>query len=113
VLHVGDVFVGPLGGRYVVLHRGVFRRHAEGVPTHGLQDILALHALVTGKHVADGVVAHMPHVQLAAGIGKHRQAIERLLARLFTDFKGLLLVPEGLGGIFYFTGLILFVHGYF
>jgi len=24
-----------------------------------------------------------------------------------------LLVPEGLGGIFYFTGLILFVHGYF
>jgi hypothetical protein len=24
-----------------------------------------------------------------------------------------LLVPERLGGIFYFTGLILFVHGYF
>ncbi|MNS35433.1 hypothetical protein D3C72_675910 [compost metagenome] len=60
--HVGDVFVGPLGGRYVVLHRGVFRRHAEGVPTHGLQNVLALHALVAGDHVADGVVAHVPHV---------------------------------------------------
>jgi hypothetical protein len=32
---------------------------------------------------------------------------------LFTDFKGLLLVPERLGGGFNFTGLILFVHGYF
>ncbi|CRM87541.1 hypothetical protein [Pseudomonas sp. 22 E 5] len=61
-LHVGDVLVGPLGGSYVVFHRGVFRRHAEGVPTHGLQDILALHALVTGNHVTDGVVAHVPHV---------------------------------------------------
>ncbi|MNE01259.1 hypothetical protein D3C80_936920 [compost metagenome] len=60
--HVGDVFVGPLGGRYVVLHRGVFRRHAEGVPTHWLQNIFALHALVAGDHVADGVVAHVPHV---------------------------------------------------
>src|SRR5471032_432972 len=61
-LHVGDVFVGPLGGRHVVFHRGVFRRHAEGVPTHGLQDVLAEHALVARNHVADGVVTHVPHV---------------------------------------------------
>ena len=61
-LHVGDVFVGPLGGRHVVFHRGVFCRHAEGVPTHGLQHVLAEHALVARNHVADGVVAHVPHV---------------------------------------------------
>ena len=28
------------------------------------------------EHVADGVVAHVPHVQLARRIGEHRQAIE-------------------------------------
>ncbi|VVN58782.1 hypothetical protein PS685_02934 [Pseudomonas fluorescens] len=60
--HVGDVFVGPLGRRHLVLHGGVFSRHAKGVPTHGLQDVFALHALVAGDHVADGVVAHVPHV---------------------------------------------------
>ncbi|MNJ28853.1 hypothetical protein D3C77_234040 [compost metagenome] len=61
-LHVVDVFVGPLGRRDVVLHRGVFGRHAEGVPTHWLHDILAQHALVAGNHVADGVVAHVAHM---------------------------------------------------
>src|SRR5690606_35074841 len=61
-LHVLDVLVGPLGRRHLVLHRGVFRRHAEGVPAHGLQHVLAQHALVAGNHVADGVVAHVAHV---------------------------------------------------
>ncbi|MND77976.1 hypothetical protein D3C80_696800 [compost metagenome] len=111
-LHVGDVLVGPLGGRDVVLHRGVFRRHAEGVPAHGLQHVLALHALVAGDHVADGVVAHVAHVQLAARVGEHRQAIEGVLAGLLTHFKGFVRVPVGLRGGFDFAGLILFVHGY-
>ncbi|MNQ76698.1 hypothetical protein D3C85_915450 [compost metagenome] len=111
-LHVGDVLVGPLGGRDVVLHRGVFRRHAEGVPAHGLQHVLAEHALVAGDHVTDGVVAHVAHVQLAARVGEHRQAIEGVLAGLLTHFKGFVRVPVGLRGGFDFAGLILFVHGY-
>ncbi|MNQ46919.1 hypothetical protein D3C85_607460 [compost metagenome] len=111
-LHVLDVFVGPLGGRDLVLHRGVFRRHAEGVPAHGLQHVLAEHALVAGDHVTNGVVAHMAHVQLAAGVGEHRQAIEGFLAWLFAHYKGFLRVPVGLRGGFDFAWLILFVHGY-
>ena len=60
--HVGDVFVGPLGRGDIVFHRGVFGRHAEGVPTHRLQDVFTEHALVSGDHVTDGVVTHVPHV---------------------------------------------------
>src|SRR5690554_8099864 len=45
ITHVIDIGVGPLGGRYLVLDGSVLRRHAEGVPTHGLQYVLALHAL--------------------------------------------------------------------
>ncbi len=111
--HVVDVFVGPLGRCDVVVDGGVFSRHAESVPAQGLQNILAQHALVAGDHVTNGVVAHMTHVQLAARVRKHRQAIESVLAWLFTDFKRLLLIPERLGGGFDFTGLIEFVHGYF
>ncbi|MNH11884.1 hypothetical protein D3C79_714120 [compost metagenome] len=61
-LHVVDVFVGPLGRGDVVFHRRVFRGHAESVPAHRLQDVLAQHALVAGNHVTDGVVAHVAHV---------------------------------------------------
>ncbi|MNV70122.1 hypothetical protein D3C71_1630680 [compost metagenome] len=53
----------------------------------------------------------MAHVQLAARVGEHRQAIEGVLAGLFTYFKGLVRVPVGLRGGFDFAGLILFVHG--
>ncbi len=41
--HVIDVGVGPPGRRHVVLQRGVFGRHAEGVPAHRLQHVEALH----------------------------------------------------------------------
>ena len=60
--HVGDVFVGPLGRRDVVFHRGVFSRHAERIPAHWLKHVFAEHALVTGDHVTNGVVTHVPHV---------------------------------------------------
>ncbi len=105
------VLVGPLGRGHAVLHGGVFGGHAEGVPTHGLQDVLTQHPLVAGNDVTDGVVAHVPHVQLAAGVGEHRQAVELLLARAHGGLEGQILVPEGLGGGFYFAGLIVFLHG--
>jgi hypothetical protein len=65
--HVIDVGVGPASGRHVVLQRSIFGRHAEGVPAHRLHDVEALHLVEAGEHVADGVVAHVAHVQLARG----------------------------------------------
>ncbi len=79
-LHVGDVVVGPLRRRHLVLHRRVLGRQPEGVPAHRHQHVQALHAQLAREHVVDGVVAHMPHVQLAAGVGQHRAGVE-LLAR--------------------------------
>src|SRR5690606_26840143 len=76
LLHVGDVVVGPLGRRHLGLDGGVFGRHAEGVPAHGHQDVVPAHAQLPRHHVVDGVVAHVAHVQLAAGIGQHRASVE-------------------------------------
>ncbi len=110
-LHVVDVGVGPRGRRHLVLHGGVFGRQAEGIPAHGLQHVLALHALVARDHVADGVVAHMAHVQLAGRIGEHRQAVELLAAVVFAGGEAAARFPLALGGGFDVLGGILFVQG--
>ena len=65
----------PLVGVDAVLDGRVLRRQAEGVPAHGVQHVVALHALVAGDHVADGVVAHVAHVELARRVGEHLQAV--------------------------------------
>ena len=75
LLHVGDVVVSPLRGRHLVLDGGVLGGQAEGIPAHGLQHAVAAHLVPAGEHVADGVVAHMAHVQLARRVGEHGQAV--------------------------------------
>ncbi len=101
--HVGDVVESPLRRGDPGSHGRVLRRQAEGVPTHRLQHVLAQHALVAGDHVANGVVAHMAHVQSPAGIGEHRQTVELFAARLFAHGEGPLLIPIALR--FRFNGL--------
>ena len=97
--HVVDVLPGPARRRHAVLDGGVLGRQAEGVPAHGLQDVAALHALVAGDHVTDGVVAHMPHVQPPAGIGKHGEAVVFFPPRVLADPEGTVRLPilPGLG----------------
>ena len=62
VLHIFDVVVGPWRGRGVVFYRRAFRRQAERVPADRLQHVFAEHTLVTGDHVANGVVTHVAHM---------------------------------------------------
>jgi len=109
--HVIDIGVGPLGGGPLVLDGGVFRRHAESVPAHGLEHVEALHLVKAGKHVADGVVAHVAHVQLPGGIGEHGQAVVLGLGEVCHGPGGLGLNPVLLGGGFHGGGLIFFLHG--
>jgi hypothetical protein len=60
----------------LVLHRSVFRRHAEGVPAHRVQDVEALCArLIAGDHVAHRVVAHVADMDAPRRIGEHFQDV--------------------------------------
>ncbi len=110
--HVGDVGVGPFCGGFGVLDRGIFRRQAKGVPTHRLQHVFAQQALIARNHVANRVVAHMPHVQLAAGVGKHRETVEFLPLRVLGGLERGVFFPECLGGILDLFWLVLRVHGW-
>jgi hypothetical protein len=92
------------------LDGGVFRGHAEGVPAHGVEDIEAPHALVPGDYVADGVIAHVAHVDLTGRVGEHLQKIILLPVLILRDFKDPLVVPVFLPFFFYFPGSVFPAH---
>ena len=110
-LHVLDVGVGPLRWRHLVLDRRVLGRHAEGVPAHRLHHIEALHRVEARQHIADRVVAHMPHVQLARRVGKHRKTVVFWPAFILDGASGTGGVPVLLRGEFNLLRLVFFLHG--
>ncbi len=63
--HVGYVLERPLAGRGLVFQGSVFGGEPEGIPAHGMEDVVALHPHVAGQGVANGVVADVAHVELA------------------------------------------------
>ena len=114
LLHVRDVVPRPLGRGHTVLECRVLGRQAEGVPAHGHQHVVAAHAQVAVHHVVDGVVAHMPHVQDARGVGQHRAGVELALgkARVVLDGAvGVGLLPVGAGLGFDASWVVTLVHG--
>ena len=74
-LHGLDVCVGPLARVAVVLDGRVLGGKAEGVPSHGVQDVEAAHPFIAGQGVADGVVADVAYVQRSARVGQHLQHV--------------------------------------
>ena len=108
--HVGDVFARPFRRRDVVLDGGVFGGHPEGVPAHWLQHVVAAHPARAGEHVANRVIAHMPHVQLARRVGQHGKTVELRARAVFAHFKTAGLLPVLLGAGFEGGGVV-FVFG--
>ncbi|KAF5028666.1 hypothetical protein DSECCO2_656680 [anaerobic digester metagenome] len=109
--HVVDVGKGPLGGMGAVLDGGVFRRQPEGVPAHGVQHVEALHALEARHHVADGVVAHVPHVDVARRVGEHLEHVVLGLVGVVVAVEGAAFFPGALP--FDFDGLVVVFHAAF
>ena len=71
---------GPFRRVDAPLARRVLRRQAERVPAHRVQHREAARPLVARHHVAQRVVADVPHVDLAAGVGEHLQHVVFRLA---------------------------------
>ena len=74
-------------GRYAASDRRVLGRHAERVPAHWLQHVFAPHALIPRDDVVDREYTHVTHVQLAAWIREHGQAIELFLAAVLENLE--------------------------
>ena len=71
---------------------GLLSRQPKGVPAKGVEEVIPLHHLIAGQDVPNHVVAEMPHVDVAGGIGKHLQAVEFLFG-LFRGFIQADLIP--------------------
>ena len=74
-LHVFDVLVGPVFRVSAGGHRRVFGGHAEGVPAHRVQHVMAGREFVAGDYVAHRVVAHMAHVNAARRVREHLEHV--------------------------------------
>ena len=109
--HDGNVLVGPFGRMDLLFHRRVLGRQAEGVPAHGMKNAEATRALITGDHVAHGIVTHVPHMNAAGGIGKHLQNVVFGLVRAFVDGKTARIAPRGLPRGFGFIDVVTLAHG--
>src|SRR6185437_1789455 len=108
--HIGNIVIGPLRRRYVVLYRRILCRQAESIPAHWLQHVVALHATIARQHITNGVIAHMPHVQLAGLIREHRQAVIFWLARYLNSLESGTRLPILLGILFDLLRMIFFLH---
>ena len=86
-LHVGDIARASIGAAACCSGWLRFLREAERIPSHGMKDVIAVHPHVACERVADGVVAHVSHVQRAGGIGQH-------FKNVVFPFRGV-----GLGGV--------------
>ena len=72
-----------------VLDGGVLRRQAEGIPAERMQHVAAAHPLGARHHVADDVVADVPHVRVARRVSKHLERVELALRRIDLHLKRL------------------------
>lgn len=57
------------------LNGGVFSRHAESIPTHGVENIVTAGAPETGNDIAHGIIADMAHMYAARRIGEHLEDV--------------------------------------
>ncbi len=108
--HVVDVLARPLRRRDPGGHGGVLRGQPERVPAHGHEDVVALHAHEVVERVVDGVVAHVPHVQLARGVREHRDAVVLGLGGRVGRLEGAGLRPFGLHGGLDRLRVVLRIH---
>jgi hypothetical protein len=68
----GDVPLGRLARVLAGLDGVLFGGQAEGVPAHGMQDMIPLGAAISGEDVGGGVTFGMADVQARAGrVGEH------------------------------------------
>jgi hypothetical protein len=106
--HRVDVVIGPLAGMDLVLHGRVLGGHAESVPAHRMQDVVAERALMTGDHVAHRVVARMADMDAPGRIGEHLEHVVFRPRVRIVGLEELRLRPGLLPLRFSFAGIVTF-----
>ena len=109
-VHFRNVAVRPNCRVNIIFNGRVFCRQSKGVPSHRMQNIVSLQSLETCNYVSDGVVPHMPHVQLAGRIWKHFQNIILFFVVILYGLERIFFFPYVLPLLFNFCEIVLFLH---
>ena len=86
----------------------VFRRKAEGIPSHRMQDIESLRRFKAGDHVALRIIPDVSHVNFSRRIGEHFQRVVFRPPVLLLGFKSFGFFPGSLPFLFGRTEIITF-----
>ncbi len=89
-----------------VFDRGILGGQPKRIPTHGMQDVEAAHALHARHHVANGVVAHVPHVHRPARVWQHLQHVIFRFRRIRFRFEHTRFCPAPLPLRFNLLGVV-------
>src|SRR5262249_1053423 len=101
-----DILRGRHRRVYTRLHGVLFGRKPKRVPSHRMEHVEALHALVTGNDVGGGIALEMTDVQSGpGGIRKHIEAIKLGLRLVIRGPKRSTLFPKPLP--FRFNGVMV------
>jgi len=103
------VFIGGDGRVGACLYGVLFSREPEGVPSHGVKHVVALHALVACHDVSGGVALGVTYVQsCSGGVWEHVKDIELIrVGEIVRGPEGLVLLPVLLPFSFYLCKVIL------
>jgi hypothetical protein len=80
----------------VALASGDVVGETEGVEALGIEDVVTPHPVIAGVGVSDRVVADVPDVKLAVGIGRVFEAIEARSIRAGLGAEGPVIEPAAL-----------------
>jgi hypothetical protein len=80
----------------VVLNRELLSRKAEGIPTHWVKDVIALHSLHTAYDVSGRISLRVSNVKTLAGwIREHIQRVEFWFGEIVSvAVVGILIRPD-------------------
>src|SRR4030042_398579 len=112
LLHIINIFVGPFNRVNSTLNGSIFCRHTKGIPPHGVEDVKTSHFLISSNHIANGVIPHMAHMDLARWVREHFEKIIFLFFRIFRHFKEILTFPDLLPPFFNLFWVITLLHAF-
>jgi hypothetical protein len=75
-----------------------------------MQDVVALHALVTGNDITDGIIANVTDMDFSRRIGKHFKKVILGTGRILSDAIIFFFFPPLLPGFLDLLGGVLSVH---
>src|SRR5438094_10381418 len=105
-----DVLFSPCARIHAAFDCSLLGGLAETIPTDWVQHIETLQPFVPGERIADRIVSHMTHVQIARRVGQHLERIKPGPRIICFRFKGARFPPALLPFLFYYFRKIFFVH---